>query len=124
MPTDLKPCPFCGGEWIPGYCCDTSTEIRKAFIDFDIALGIPRTAQEVEARTILVNSILDAVSSLNRRASQWVSVEKPPEKGSEVLVWNGNSMRVADWPAAGSTWFPDHPTHWMPLPDPPEDDDA
>lgn len=63
--------------------------------------------------------------------SEWQPIERAPRDGSELLLTDGE--RVAVWPAptpgtlfylpgskdAPGTMYNFHPTHWMPLPDPP-----
>lgn len=60
-------------------------------------------------------------------ATQWRPIDSAP-KDREILVWNGDSLKVSKWhPAMGD--FPFRaidgqlygllPTQWMPLPKPP-----
>ena len=66
----------------------------------------------------------DAVDAMPR----WISVEERlPERGVEVLGTNGKAVEMCTyWPGQPTPWeswtaFHFKPTHWMPLPEPPEE---
>lgn len=61
---------------------------------------------------------------------EWQPIETAPEAGGRVLVYNpvvgvySTEYSKGEWPlrcwnGEPGTWFP-RPTHWMPLPKPPE----
>ena len=54
--------------------------------------------------------------------SEWISVdERLPEKGQGILVvWEG---QVTSFIAPGG-WMGKYITHWMPLPDPPQQENS
>lgn len=59
--------------------------------------------------------------------TNWISVEERlPEVNVACLVYNKYYGPMVGWRVDGERFripgsrFPDHPTHWMPLPDPPE----
>ena len=119
--SELKPCPFCGGEakismkyvgygslglgahdWFGVYCADCDTSTRE---------------HQTEA---------EAIAAWNRRASGWVNCsERLPERAVEVLAVDGKGVCVAvlDRSAEGR-WFgvsrviSGRISQWMPNPEP------
>jgi len=54
--------------------------------------------------------------------SEWISVEDElPERFGQYLGWDGMSVDI-EWFVDGE-WLVGGVTHWMPLPEPPEDSD-
>ena len=66
--------------------------------------------------------------------SEWQPIETAPKNGNPFICWNGKEMLILNqpkgcslgrWEKSGKNWFGgfirfDNPTHWMPLPPPPE----
>lgn len=64
--------------------------------------------------------------------ADWLPIETAPKDGTWVLLYH-KYARISDWYFDGVTWTNDHiewrpddhrstnPTHWQPLPAPPED---
>ncbi len=61
------------------------------------------------------------------RAQQvWQPIETAPKDGTTIYIGVGHIGAEAHWNEKGSYWatsggFIDHPTHWMPLPTPPQE---
>lgn len=74
--------------------------------------------------------LLDRLEAAERDARRWRPIETAP-KDCGLLMWNGDFLTVGLWNSVlaqfvdccethGSVDFIDQPTHWMPLPDPPD----
>jgi Lar family restriction alleviation protein len=118
----LLNCPFCGGEaeirwvdWAP-YDDDRHSDATQVICtDCDITTGY-YFGTEKESR---------AWDAWNRRASGWVSVkERLPEGPNCVLCFSPRSQYYISFFVDGA-WITHKkplgdPTHWQPLPEPPE----
>ena len=66
-------------------------------------------------------------SVVEEMKNTWQPIESAPKDDEEVLLYFANGdMEIADWREDAqmwdglSGWIRATPTHWMPLPDPPE----
>lgn len=79
----------------------------------------------------IADRIEETIAAWDRRRNPWQPIETAPKDGTPIYgiwldgKWTGGQMRWNDmWEDA---WVHDtgdhicHPTHWMPLPEPPED---
>ena len=111
--TEIKPC-----RW----CKSTDLHIEEFYVGCLSCGAIGPSAESKEA----------AIKAWNTRANGWISVEnRLPEEYELVLVTNGLNHYWLDriipdrgWSGSDEEWDDpgDAPTHWMPLPDPPEDE--
>lgn len=59
--------------------------------------------------------------------AEWQPIETAPKDGTKILAFNKwGEYGVAEWVESQQCWFAGYddftaPTHWMPLPEPPED---
>lgn len=118
--SDLKPCPFCGGE-------------ARYYVDNKYA----DCHQVICTKCAVTKSDEDyeyVISDWNTRASGWISVsERLPEANMPVLVNYHNMIKSNIQSVAiyfdrqrwrqligGSDFDDSSITHWMPLPEPPK----
>ena len=80
-------------------------------------------SERLDKLLILVGRLAD------RYAPEWIRVDdREPPKGSEVLLYHRNPKWIIVGSRHGGTywaaWYPEmevnKPTHWLPLPNPPE----
>lgn len=128
----LKPCPWCGGalqearvvegdtfRWrkLQG-CCTDGPEVHIDTLADDRVGAEERAAQA-------------AIDAWNTRAPQWQPIESAPKTTRSILVWcpeRQNQYMVfwdsryeGEWrTVGGGTSLTEQPTHWQPLPVPPE----
>jgi hypothetical protein len=119
--TDLKPCPFCGGEALPYQGCKMADPDRYYI-----------QCQRCPASTDASCDIRLAERAWNTRPSPWCSVaDRLPEVGIEGYLTHGGECiepwRVCFMDKTGWRVLDDFEdsapgvTHWMPLPLPPEE---
>lgn len=121
MNDKLKPCPFCGGEAVLMQGYYYGIECKSCF-----------------SRTDLYSDTKSAVEAWNNRTSTWKPIETAPKDGTAILTWKHGwrevekcryipPLKTGSYESAGywelvHAFSEEHPTHWMPLPEPPEDE--
>ncbi len=105
---DLKPCPFCGQH------LDCSNKYTG------------QHPNEYGEKCVLRNMYVplnnqDEVEAWNRRQDTWQTIESAPRDGRSVILYNGYVV-VGWWDRKwiNHEWNTMKPTHWRPLPEPPE----
>ena len=123
--TELKPCPFCGGE------ARASVEPYRPHNEFDHV-----SCQECWARIDSQDSLEDAITAWNTRTG-WQPIGTAPRDGTRVDLWcidQDGGERLSDcWWGNDHWWGYDPigeaetlddldwtPTHWRYPPAPPE----
>lgn len=127
MPEKLKPCPFCGGE---ARVSDAGTFVICVGCDVRMPLG--SAAMEAARNEVKYKPSLEA---WNRRTKQagWIKTsEQMPEAYNPVLLYHRlyKEICIGYWRARTGLWWifnygaysdKDVITHWMPLPELPEE---
>lgn len=134
--SELKPCPFCGGEAILytsreesyGYHCAA----RSVKCENGCAETRPFDTSDfdwVERKQVPLDADREAIAAWNTRAPQWQPIETYDKRASShsylLLLTHSGDCQIGTYnPEFG--WFSKStgrdilPTHWMPLPAPPE----
>jgi Lar family restriction alleviation protein len=123
----ILPCPFCG--------YDADVTPRPSYGFYVRCSRFSKCAAEGP----FANNKKDAIIAWNTRTNQWQPIEKVPKDGTVVDLWAGG-MRLTScvWNSLQKCWLEGwiddegehcpvavlsdcHPTHWMPIPDPPKE---
>lgn len=112
----LLPCPFCGGE------AARETFGNRTVVhcpSLECAVSIEADYTDASA----------AIAAWNGRASPWMPIETAPRDGTRIHIINDRGQFIVEWE---DDWWRvengkmyaslrgDEPTHWQPLPQPPE----
>lgn len=125
---ELKACPFCGSA---AEICVTDVDRNG-----DSWTKIDCVNEDCSIASVMVyddaNRKRGAIDLWNTRAPQWQPIESAPKDG-DILAWDGDDIRVTHWhtrPSGAGGWYEQvdqyevffwSPTHWQPLPAPPEE---
>lgn len=133
--SELKPCPFCGGEG--------DVEQVKSLIN-TASYQAACSNEDCCAYQFLMHNYptkRQAIKAWNTRADDWRPIETAPKDGRALLAWNGNPLNyvwMVCWAEEGGWFIPScgrdgqthggyfsspqfSPTHWKPLPEPPQE---
>jgi NMD protein affecting ribosome stability and mRNA decay len=128
MNEEMKPCPGCGKldqvEWFC-FCSDCMTGGSGEHCKPDDKDGVVCHDCEISMNYKRWQSrpIEDALRAELREANRWISVDDNlPTNPRDVLVRNPRSGKcwVTYYSHRRNTWNEGEPTHWRPLPSPPE----
>lgn len=101
-----------------------------SIMDFEDNLSYANQIAEEAADAI---EELSATISKMEKATRWIPVsERLPEENAPCIVYNKDYGPMVGWRIDGKrfripgSFLPDHPTHWMPLPQPkpPKEEEA
>ena len=127
MSEELKPCPFCGGSNI--------TEEASISVVFCADCGGEKDTDMGSWNTRPIEDALTARIAELEAERRWIPVsERLPEEDVRVLLYSHGVTAVtavgwirkfepdiSEWECWDDKWSSwDTPTHWMPLPNPPE----
>lgn len=131
MTENLKPCPFCGGE------AKMIEAMNEAWVSC--------LNEDCRASSLMTPTSERAAEKWNTRApvNEWQPIETAPRDGVPILLHGGNLSGefylnrrnkgcvigfFADgkqyWICSNTDYYEveiEHPTHWMPLPQPPKE---
>lgn len=125
--SELKPCPFCGGN-----AKMFSAKANAAGTRFVYWVECNGSMCKCSPKTENYYTKEEAAKAWNKRASDWIPCsERMPEKDTSVLI-SAQGHRVSAFYDAvkgvfmlteteGLFYSMSAVTHWMPLPDPPEE---
>lgn len=119
--TELKPCPFCGGkaDW---FVLEKMNNEKLYYVECSYCF----------ARTGYYFTEYESIKEWNKRTPDWISVNKrlPEESGDYLVFVEGlienmmYSKRHSAWNATDLNCHKNYEittvTHWLPLPEPPE----
>lgn len=116
--SELKECPFCGNEVYPAISAsldDGNTRCRNC--------GAKMPTKDWNNRPI-ENALRARIAELEAK-QRWIPVSEPPKVSGKYLLLNiYDDVYPCDFIAGTEIWvLPDYDTitHWMPLPEPPEE---
>jgi Lar family restriction alleviation protein len=119
----LAPCPFCGST-DDDLSCDVDEYGRAYVVCGNCATEGPFVVSHIIGSDAAIEQ---AIAAWNQR-SAWQPIETAPGDGTEIFAWDGKGVKVA-WCYEGRWIYDDemespylthwHPTHWQPLPQPP-----
>lgn len=95
----------------------------------EAADAIEELATNYDAATDIMKHQTEYIEELEANKPRWIPVtERLPELIVPCLVYNKSQPTMVGWRIDDKrfripgSYLPDHPTHWMPLPKPPEEE--
>ena len=124
---NLRPCPFCGSS-------NTTLDYYEISCPQELGTIVVCNDCGASAKSIVdwncrpIEDALTARIAELEKAQRWIPVSKSlPEDGEFVLAWDDEIIEVLEYKNTyGGASFLNiadttvYPTHWMPLPEPPE----